>query len=204
MKNARRSLPYLVAGDHHRYDGSDPWWTLRFQGQAPVEPYRLAALERLGLLWAKKVTVSHVRASELRKGDVVRSEDGLECRVDGFTERQIGAKTLRLLALSQEGPRGLRLLPEEQAVAMTFERIESIDPRHVFLEPDVEPWFETQDGWEAFYAGVDAYLERLHRAHPLVAVFFQEGQFFDGERLLELSDDELRTRVMSAPSGDPA
>lgn len=117
-----------VFGNHHEYEGDNPWWTLRFQST-------LAKEEK------EKISTLFNKSGISFKGNF----DSLGWQSD----RQCHWVTM-------------------------------------------DPWFESQEEWETFYEEVDELLVEVHGGFPLFALFFQKGQFHEGNReLIGLSDEEL-------------
>lgn len=58
-----------------------------------------------------------------------------------------------------------------------------------------EGGFDDEAEWSQFYRGMDRFFDALHQKVALFAVMLQEGQFHDGEELVDHSDEQLQSLV---------
>lgn len=168
------NLPFAYAPMPEAYGGNTLWFTLRF-----VAPLAAAPSISLGdFVWSDGSRTEWVEPQRLAIGD--RLLDGeIVARVE------IGGQPAWKIQVS---PTASRFMPLATLRDKVERYIRGGDRRRATLEWEGEP--------EAFRnTTLERVLTRLHAKHPLVAVVFQEGQFVDGEPLLELDDAALVARI---------
>jgi hypothetical protein len=168
------ALPFAFAPAPPDYPGKALWFTLRWRAHANVPVWgkygRFLLEENRPAEW--------VSPSQLAVGDSALGGTLLAIvAVAGRPAWKVA------LGLGGTGYKMLDGLPEK------VERTAcSKDVKHAQLEYDGAPELFSN-------AGVVAALGKIHALRPILAAFFQEGQFVSSDGLLDLSDEALVARL---------